>query len=280
MRAESFGIAVLLCSLWLFAAPACAGVLTPFAGEVRPWNPGAACEESSFVRCMARAGIAPHHGLASETIARFYDNLPGPGKVDHVIVIGPDHIQAGRRNITLSPLPWRTGGVILEIDAGAADALTRTGAVGVESLPFRLEHSIGLHIVFIGRYFPDAKVTAIMVNNAATPRELSRLVPVLSELLADEDEKTLLILSMDFSHDKMPEEARREDDRSIEHILSFETERLRDLDIDAPGAAWLFLEVLKNLGIKEAFVLERTDSGEIIGRPDLPCTSYATILFR
>jgi len=211
-------------------------------------------------------------------LARFYDNLPGD--VKRVILIGPDHFNAGRRNITLSPFPWRTGGVILETDAGAVDALSQNGAVGVESLPFRLEHSIGLHIVFIGRYFPNAKVAALMVNNAATPRELSRLVPVLSELLADEDEKTLLILSMDFSHDKMPEEARREDDKSIERILNFDTENLRGLDIDAPAATRLFLEVLKNSGIKEGFVLERTDSGEIIGRPDLPCTSYATMLFR
>jgi hypothetical protein len=78
----------------------------------------------------------------------------------------------------------------------------------------------------------------------------------------------------------MPEEAKREDDKSIERLLSFNTEALMDLDIDAPAAARLFLEILESRGITDGFVLERTNSSEIIGRPDLPCTSYATMLFR
>ena len=284
MYAKFFRVAFFLCFLrFLCASPARGGALTPFSGEIRPWSPGAPTADRKFI---PRAGIAPHHGLASEIIAHFYDNFSEPGfdsesgadNVERVILIGPDHFKAGRRSITLSPLPWRTGGVMLEIDAHAFDALSRTGAVGVESLPFRLEHSIGLHIVFIGSYFPNAKVTSLMVNNAATPWELSRLVPVLSELLADG--KTLLILSMDFSHDKMPEEARREDDKSVEHILSFNTEGLRDLDIDAPAATWLFLEVLKSRGVKDGFLLERANSSELIGRLELPCTGYATMLFR
>ena len=289
-RCKLFAVALAF-FLCLFPAPARAdatgaNALTPFAGEVKPWNRGApetgAPETGTPVglefspACQIRAGIAPHHGLASEMTARFYDNLPG--NIERVILIGPDHFGAGRRFITLCPLPWRAGNGILETDDGAVSALSRTGAVGVESLPFRLEHSIGLHIVFIGRYFPDAKVTALMVNNAAPFRELSIIVPVLSELLSEKG--TLLILSMDFSHDKMPEEATREDDKSVGSLLSFRAEAIRGLDIDAPAAAWLFLEVLKSRGIKDSFVLERTNSGEIIGRPDLPCTSYATMLFR
>ena len=222
------------------------------------------------------AGIAPHHGLASEMIARFYDSLPRD--VERVILLGPDHFRAGRRYITICPLPWLTGGVTLQTDAEAVAALTRAGGAAAESLPFRLEHSIGLHIVFISRYFPNAKVTALMVSNAASARELSALVPVLSELLAEKG--AVLILSMDFSHDKTPEEARREDDKSIERILSFKTETLMELDIDAPAATRLFLEVLKRRGIRDGLVLERANSSEIVDRPDLPCTSYATILFR
>ena len=277
--AKFFGtvLVVLLCFIPAWAAEkAGKDVLTPFAGEIRPWNPGTPAANQEF--SPVRAGIAPHHGLASETLARFYDNLPRSDNVERIILIGPDHFKAGRRNITLCPMPWRTGKGILKTDADALDALSQTGAVGVESLPFRLEHSIGLHIVFIGRYFPDARVVALMIQNSASLRELSRLVPVLSELLAEEG--TLLILSMDFSHDKTPDEAHLEDDKSIERILSFRTEALRDLDIDAPAATWLFLEVLKSRGISEGFVLERTNSSEIVDSPDPFCTSYATMLFR
>jgi AmmeMemoRadiSam system protein B len=254
--------------------PAEAGgdLLTPFTGEIRPYVKEAAIAFTP----PARAGVAPHHGLASEMVSRFYGALPSDAEL--VVLIGPDHFKAGRRSITLCPLSWRVGNKILETDSAAVAALSRTGAVGVESLPFRLEHSIGLHVHFIAHRLPKARVVALMVKNSATFRELSRLVPVLSELLAKE--KTVLILSMDFSHDKMPEEAKREDDKSISQLLSFKTEALRELDIDAPSAAWLFLEVLKHRGIHDGFVLERTNSSEIIARPDLPCTSYSTMLFR
>ena len=138
----SAAFVVLLCF-----APAWADVLMPFAGEIRPWSPGTTLNrEFSSVR----AGIAPHHGLASEMIARFYDNLPND--VERIILIGPDHFNAGRRFITLCPLPWRTRNGMLKIDTAALTALARIGGVGIESLPFRLEHSIGLHIVFIGHY--------------------------------------------------------------------------------------------------------------------------------
>ncbi|MCL1941414.1 MAG: AmmeMemoRadiSam system protein B [Synergistaceae bacterium] len=264
-------LAVLLC----FApAGAWENVLTPFAGEMKPWSRGTPV----MAFPGARAGIAPHHGLASETIARFYDNLSASGEIGRVILIGPDHFKAGRRPVTLCPIPWRAGNTILETDAGAIEALAREGGAAAEILPFRLEHSIGLHIVFIGRYFPNAKVAALMVKNNATTGELSKLVPALSGLLAEKG--TILILSMDLSHEKLPAEAEREDDKSLERILSFSTENLRDLDIDARAATWLFLEALKHRGIKDGLILERTNSGEIISRPDLPCTSYATALFR
>jgi poly-gamma-glutamate synthesis protein (capsule biosynthesis protein) len=265
--------AVLAVFMCLVPAWADADALTPFAGEIKPWSPSTA---PSKAFAPVRAGIVPHHGLASETAARFYDSLPGD--TERVILVGPDHFKAGRRPVTVCPVSWQTGNGILETDAAAVEALAQKNEVRAESLPFRLEHSIGLHIVFIGRYFPNAKVLALMVKNTATPQELSKIVPVLSELLAEKG--TIAILSMDFSHEKMPEEARREDDNSIEHLLSFKNKDLRDLDIDAPAAAWLFLEVLKSRGIKEGFVLERTDSSEIMERSDLPCTSYATMLFR
>jgi len=247
-------------------------ILTPFTGAVRHYSQEAARTEPVP---DARAGIVPHHGLASEIVARFYNAFPDEAEL--VVLIGPDHFMAGRSSITLSQIPWRAVNRILETDSDAVAILSRTGAIGIESIPFRLEHSIGLHIDFIARSFPKAKVAALMVKNSASPRELSKIVGPLSELL--EKKEALLILSMDFSHEKTPEEARREDDKSIEHLLSFVKEPLAGLDIDAPAAARLFLDVLESRGIKNGFVLERTNSSVIIGDPDALCTSYATILF-
>ena len=237
---------------------------------------GGEAARKSFGENSVRAGIVSHHGLASGMIARFYDALPADAL--NVILIGPDHFRAGRKTVTLCPLSWKAGGGTVENDAEAAEVLARARGVGVESLPFRTEHSIGLHIAFISRWFPKAKVSSLMVRNDSDPRALPPLAAVLSDLMRRR-EKTVMILSMDFSHGKTPGEADREDEKSVGAILNFDVKSLPGCDIDASRASRLFLETLKNLGFTSGTVLERTNSGVIAGRPDLPCTSYATIVF-
>lgn len=254
------------------AAADAAEYITPYTGGIRPYVRGTATISMPDVQ----AGIVSHHGLASTMIARFYDVLAQRRDIDSVILIGPDHFRAGRRSVTVSSLPWQISGIQLSSDTRILQKLQQTNAVGLEDLPFRLEHSIGLHIDFIGHYFPRTTVTAILVNNGASFFDLAKIVPILVQATG---ERTLLILSMDLSHGKMPEEAYREDDKSLERILAFRTGELDALDIDARRAAWLFLETLKLKGIHQGVVLERTNSGEIAGRMDESCTSYATIVF-
>lgn len=251
--------------------------MTPFTGGIAPFSGAGGGEAgNAFDENSVRAGIVSHHGLASEMIARFYDILPAD--IENVILIGPDHFRAGKKTVTLCPLSWKIGGGTVDNDAEAAKVLARARSVGAESLPFRTEHSIGLHIAFISRRFPEAKVLSLMVRNDRDPRDLAPLVPLLSELMRRE--KTVMILSMDFSHGKMPGEASREDARTLGVILNFGVKSLSECGIDASRAAWLFLETLKSLGLTNGTVLERTNSSVIAGRLDLPCTSYATIAFR
>jgi len=139
-----------------------------------------------------------------------------------------------------------------------------------------MEHSIGMHVDFVGRYFPNASITALMIKKTALQQDLAKLVPVLAKLF---DDHTLLILSMDFSHKKLPVQAKQDDDKSIRIISNFETGKLRSLDIDASKATWLFLKTLKTKGLTHPVLLDRTNSSEIAGQPDLPCTSYAFMLF-
>lgn len=257
------------------AAPLHADVLAPYTGGIMPYSRDIAMPSRSgkfFV-----AGIASHHGLAAGMIGRFYDALAANNEIESVILIGPDHFKAGRRAITVCPLPWQVGGIILKNNVHALRLLQRTDCVGTEALPFRLEHSIGLHADFLGRYFPTAEITALMIKNTAALHELGQLVPLLANLM---DGKTLLVLSMDFSHEKTREEARLADDKSLESILDFKTESLQGLDIDAPRAAWLFLEILKNKGVVKGEVLERTNSLEIASGPGSLCTSYASVVFK
>ena len=277
-RVSFLSAAVLpLCILLSGMSFAEADFLTPFTGGIAPFG-GITGQEAgeTFGGNHVLAGIVSHHGLTSEMIARFYDTLSAD--VENVILLGPDHFRAGSKIAALCPLSWKTGGRTVDNDAEAARILSRARGVAAESLPFRTEHSIGLHIAFISRWFPKAKVSALIVRNDRDPRALAPLVPLLSALMRRE--RTVMILSMDFSHGKTPAEARGEDDRTVETILNFDVKDLPNRDIDASRAAWLFLETLKSLDVTDGTVLERTDSVAVSGRFDLPCTSYATIAFR
>jgi AmmeMemoRadiSam system protein B len=279
---------LLLCASAAGASFAETDFLTPFTGGLAPLSiapsgiapfRGAAGETGTgeiFGENSIRAGIVSHHGLASEMIARFYNALPF--NVERVILIGPDHFRAGWGTAAISPLSWKIGSVVVENDDEAVEILKKTRGVEAWSLPFRTEHSIGLHIAFISRWFPGAKVLSMMVRNDRDPRALAPLVSILSGLMRRE--KTVMILSMDFSHGKMPDNANREDEKTLGAILNFDVKSLPDRDIDASRALRLFLDTLKSLGFTDGTILERTNSSAVAGRPDLPCTSYATIVFK
>jgi len=89
----------------------------------------------------------------------------------------------------------------------------------------------------------------------------------------------LVLLSMDLSHYKSPAEAAREDVRTLPVLARMDASSLRDLDIDTPRGAALFLSLVRDLGSLRGAVLDHSDSGAIRDRPDEPCTSYATMLF-
>ena len=258
-----------------FAAATEREPLTPFTGGIAEYA-APASRDVKVVR-GARAGVASHHGLASREIAVFYESLRASAgdNIKHVIIIGPNHFRSGRGAISVCPAGWDVGGVSLAADGRALRLLTNAGA-SAETMPFRLEHSVGVHVDFVSRYFPKATVTAMIVKNSAAERELAKVVPILSKLL---DERTLLILSMDFSHGKLPSLADAEDDKSVKAIAGFDTAALRGLDIDAASAACIFLKTLEGRGITQATTLLRANSSEIAGTPNKPCTSYAFMLF-
>lgn len=244
--------------------------LVPYTGGIRDY-PFARQKKKMGIR----AGIVSHHGLASGMISRFYEYCSGE-EVQNVILLGPDHFYAGRSGITLCPAAWSTRWGKLEVNTKHLQELSLIKELGVESLPFRLEHSIGLQVDFLAHYFPHSQVTALVVKNRVDLRELALLVPVLVNLM---DDSTLLILSMDFSHGKLPERAAEEDTKTLKHLLTFNVNAFPELDIDAPRAAWLFAEILKKKRIHEGRVLEQTNSGLIAGDVNQPCTSYATVVF-
>jgi AmmeMemoRadiSam system protein B len=93
-------------------------------------------------------------------------------------------------------------------------------------------------------------------------------------------ENDMIILSMDLSHYKTPEEMEKDDERTLEVLTNLEPMRTDSLDIDARRAASLVLRLFKEPGAERGVLMERMDTSDILGFRVESGNSYATIVYR
>ena len=206
-------------------------------------------------------------------ILRFYATLKASGlSPKRVVLIAPDHSRAGRGSVTVCGADWETSSGTLPADAAAVGAIVRSGAASRDDR----EHGVTTHLPLIREAFPGATVIPVALRTSASDIQLLVLRKILLPFLRDGG---LVILSMDLSHHKLPAGAAREDARTLPVLAGMDIKSLRGLDIDTPRGAALFLALVCDLGGERGVVFDHTNSGVIRGRPEEPCTSYATMLF-
>ena len=222
-------------------------------------------------------GIVPHHDVAGAMILRFYATLKASGlSPKRAALIAPDHYRAGRGSVTVCGADWETSSGTLPADAAAVGAIVRSDAASRDDRIFVREHGVTTHLPLIREAFPGATVIPVALRTSASDIQLLVLRKILLPFLRDGG---LVILSMDLSHHKLPAGAAREDARTLPVLAGMDIKSLRGLDIDTPRGAALFLALVRDLGGERGVVFDHTNSGVIRGRPEEPCTSYATMLF-
>ncbi|GHV50069.1 hypothetical protein FACS1894216_01590 [Synergistales bacterium] len=220
----------------------------------------------------------PHHDIAAEMITRFYDELSKKKNVKRIYLLAPDHFRRARNWAAVCDTDWQVAGSgTPKADAGAVNRLKSLNIVEARSDMFACEHGITVHIPFIARYFKDAAVVPIVLRPDIPDIALLSIRNAIREM-AGEDE--LIILSMDFSHYKTPEEMAEEDKRSLCALTNMNIMKLSRVDVDARRAAALVTLLFRDRGAVRGEVLERSDSSEVLGRRVESGTSYATVIYR
>jgi AmmeMemoRadiSam system protein B len=251
------------------------GALLFILSVIYPISAGAA---APFGDPPVLGGIAPHHDIAAEMITRFYDELSQKKNVKRIYLLAPDHFRRARNWAAVCGADWQAAGFgTLKAGADAVNRLRRLNVVEVRSDMFAAEHGITVHIPFIARYFKDAAVIPIVLRRDIPDTALLSIRGAIREM-AGEDE--LIILSMDFSHYKTPEEMAEEDKRSICALTNMNIMKLARADVDARRAAALVTLLFRDRGARRGELLERSDSSEVLGRRVESGTSYATIIYR
>lgn len=186
--------------------------------------------------------IVPHHLLASQYIANLIKMSNGR-EIKNVVIIGPNHENIGADFIAATKAKWQTPFGYLETNNELVDYFLSDFDLTSDQYVFAREHSIGAIVPFVKYYFPQAKIVPIVFSSYAGLREAERVNEWLVENLP---EKSLIIISIDFSHYLTKEEADHNDkiikqlinNRDIEKII-----KLNNDYVDSPvslAAALLF----------------------------------------
>ncbi|MDR1579397.1 MAG: AmmeMemoRadiSam system protein B [Synergistaceae bacterium] len=270
-------LAAFVILIFAFHPASAAGLRSPFEKAVERAVasysfPKAARSETPL---RALGGITPHHDLALAMIVRFYERVSSP-EVKRVWLFSPDHFRRARRLVAVCDADWKLDTGTLASDKDACAALDSLSFAENDAPMFRREHGITIHIPFIARYFPNARVVPIVLDRNIPDMGLIILRKKIMEMAGPDD---VIILSMDLSHYKTPEAMAEEDVRTLEVLRAMKPLETWTLDVDARRAAALVLYLFKNMGASVGEVLERADSSAVLGRHIESGTSYATVIY-
>ncbi|MDD5109957.1 MAG: AmmeMemoRadiSam system protein B [Patescibacteria group bacterium] len=211
--------------------------------------------------------VVPHHALAAELIANAYARVR-PGAYRQVVLISPDHFAQGNGDIHWAALRTQTSYGIVP-SAGVPSALREYPAFTAEQAA--REHGLALHLPFLARYLPDTPVLMVAVRDGADPAVLETIVNMLPPT------GTLVVLSLDFSHELPAQWAEFHDRASLTALTAADPAAIADLEIDNLAAMRLFLLTMKKFGTQR-FTLFANDNGATLNPAgNYPAvTSYVT----
>lgn len=263
---------------------------------------GRALEEVARGRPLAL--IAPHagHRWSGDAAGSVYRLLAGePGRdIERVLLLGPSHYQAYRGVTVTVAGAYATPLGAVPVDTAAARALL--AEAHFRSLPAaeRQEHCLEIQLPFLQRALAHPfRIVPLLVSHAS-PAEWREIAAALARQL---DERTLVVISSDFTHfgarfgytpfdDEEDLNLRRLDRGALEPILALDAEGFAayrdETDISVCGAnpIGILLELLRRPDAQarwggrppEGRVLDYYRSADLLGDFE-GSVSYAAVAF-
>ncbi len=170
--------------------------------------------------------VVPHAGYVfAAQIAADAWRQAARGNYDTVVILGTNHTTPGFDRIGVYPgAGFRTPLGVAPVDAALSAALVKAdGDCVADAAVHRKEHSIEVHVPFVQRLFPGARIVAVVVGTEDAGA-LARFGRVLARELAGR--RALIVASSDLSHYPAWRDAAAIDRRTLESIASLDPDRL------------------------------------------------------
>jgi AmmeMemoRadiSam system protein B len=222
----------------------------------------------------ARALIIPHHWVGGGLIMRGIRDLAATRDISRVVLVGPDHVNAGSAPATTTELAWQTPFGRVEPDTLEINRLAALGVVRPDPEVLAHEHSIAGIVHAIKYYLPEASIVALALRHDMTYAEVTALVAAAA---AGGDEHTAVIASVDFSHYLSAPEAAARDRETLAALAGMDSALVMGYGndhLDSPPSIVFAMEYARMMGADEFVVRANTNSGVLAGTLSPPVTSY------
>lgn len=216
--------------------------------------------------------ITSHHFLAKDLIAQTFSKVSGEN-IEKVILVSPDHFKQIKKKdclVMTANVGWKTFWGQADPDNLSIEGILKDDKYCQDINSFRGEHGIFTLVSFVRNYLPRAKIIPLILRSKNDYDSFYDLGKNMAKNFSDE--KTLLVISSDFSHYTTESEAKKQDEQSIEILKIKDKEKISLVNSDCPQCvAFLFGYLGKN---SQFNLIKNTNSFEISGENKDYVTSY------
>ena len=174
------------------------------------------------------AGIVSHHFLAKDLIAKFFSGIDTTD-IKNVYIIGPDHYEFISKNdpdLVTSSLAWDTPYGVFNSNSELIDSLKNQLNLGMDDVIFKDEHSIYTLVPFAKKVFPDAQIIPLVLK---TSKDYKKIYDYGKQAYRED---SVLIASIDFSHNETIQGAYEKDTKSIKSLVSSDITKIESIEAD------------------------------------------------
>lgn len=224
--------------------------------------------------------VVPHAGFvySGPVAASAYCQLK-KGDYDVVLLLGTSHRYRFEHASVYDGTAVETPLGMLPIDSvGVSYLLENSDEIGAHSDLHEQEHTLEAHFPFI-RYMLGKipVIPVILANNDDV--HVANITALLTQFLAQTEQRVLIIASTDLSHYHPYDEAIKLDRKSVDAIKTFDLLKLASCELCGLPSVRVFLELMRGKADK-AVVVDERNSGDV--RPESRkggVVGYASLLF-
>lgn len=136
------------------------------------------------------------------------------------------------------------------------------------------EHSLEVQLPFLQQIFTNFEIIPMVVGNISE-KHAQEVAQTLQKYL---DENSLLVISTDLSHYHDYEQANEIDNKTIEHIINFNSEEMVNDELCGEYPVKVLLELAKQMQW-QAELIEYKNSGDVTKDTESGVVGYASIVF-